>query len=61
MPALVQPLSVKRMLLALSASARSDPPAFSSSSLTCSGVVLKRDLPAILITPIRPFERIRKT
>ena len=35
---LVQPLSVKRMLLALSASARSDPPALASSSLTCSGV-----------------------
>ena len=58
---LVQPLSVKRMLLALSASARSDPPALASSSLTCSGVARTGDLPAILNTPIRPFERIGKT
>jgi hypothetical protein len=57
---LVQPLSVKRMLLARSASARSAPPAFRSSSLTCSGVARNGDLPAILVTPIRPSQANRK-
>jgi hypothetical protein len=57
---LVQPLSVNRMLLALSASARSAFPASASSSLTCCGVALTADLLHILNTPIRPFERIRK-
>jgi hypothetical protein len=47
----VQPRSVKRMALALSASARSDPTAFDSSAAICSCVARTGDLPAMLHPP----------
>jgi hypothetical protein len=51
MRGLVQPRSVKRMALALSASARSDPTAFDSSAAICSCVARTGDLPAMLHPP----------